>query len=113
MLHEEAKNILDRWCKNLTGKPASTGARKTAYLTAEKASNLSWWKKGRNAKTTTNRTEAYLNAYKEIISSSKIPAKGIKLSDGYLHLDKGVVRFALAQGKIFFDEKSQEFSIKD
>jgi len=111
MLHREAKAILDEWCKRETGKPASTGKRAYPRLSYEKASSLEWWTEAGGARETTRRTVAYLKAYCEIAGSSKFSARGIKLDDGYLRLDKGVVRFAVSKGLITFDVVKVEFIV--
>jgi len=112
MLHREAKAILDKWCKQETVKPASTGKRAYPPRPLEKASSLEWWTEAGGAKETTDRTIAYLNGYCEISGSSRFSARGIKLDDGgYLWIDKGVIRFAMSKGLLTFDSKKVEFVV--
>lgn len=110
---EEARGILDKNCRKKTGKVASTYGVKSQPRPHSEVSRLDFWTSGGDARKITERTSAYLEAYKEIAESSIIPAQGIKLQKGYMWLDKGVIRFALSKGLIVFDKDKIEFQIKD
>ncbi|GAA0575977.1 hypothetical protein GCM10009416_13370 [Craurococcus roseus] len=48
------------------------------------------------------RTKAYLRAYVRIAGARPIFAKGIPLEDGYLLLDRGVMKALLLAGHVAF-----------
>jgi hypothetical protein len=113
MRFEEARRILVRHCRDLDGSCPSTNKRKYPRPRDE-GGRRDWWlmpEKGYGEMPTT-RSQAYLSAYREIQGSQRIPGEGIRLDDGYLHLDKGVMKSALIRGLAVFDGEAGAFILR-
>ena len=103
MRFEEARAILNRHCRQLDNKEASTN--KTPQSGPNRAAaQESWWHE--NADKTSDwrnaRTVAYLCAYVEI-AGPRIPMEGIPLDDGYIWPDRAVMRALLDRGCVAVD----------
>lgn len=116
MNHAQATAILTAKCLEIdNGNSPSTGAGpnpKRGPRSTKQACSRAYWTVAKHNNTATSRTRAYLSAYQEICGSSEIPAVGIPLDDGYMHLDKGVMRVALNQGLADLDESRGIFLIQ-
>jgi hypothetical protein len=113
MRFEAARRILVRYCQDLDGSCPSTNKVKYPRPRLE-GRRRDWWllpEKGYREIPTT-RSRAYLTAYREIEGSARIPGEGIRLDDGYLYLDKGVMKSALIHNLADFDEESGAFVLQ-
>ncbi|MBT4905376.1 MAG: hypothetical protein HON62_00710, partial [Rhodospirillaceae bacterium] len=95
MRFETAREILDRHCRVLTGKAASTNKRAHS-VPNEEADKVEWWREntGTSPRWDNERTVAYLCAYVGI-AGRRFPMTGIGLQDGYIHPDRAVMRSLL------------------
>lgn len=95
MTFDEARAILDRHCRELDHKDASTNT-KVKHHPRLVAADRTWWpaNAGTMPDWRTTRTVAYLSAYVEIAGPS-FPMQGIRLDDGYLWPDRAVIRALL------------------
>lgn len=96
MLFEEARGILNRYCQQLEHNDASTN-KVVQQGPNRAAAQESWWVRndGRTPDWRNARTVAYFCGYVEIAGSSHIPMQGIPLDDGYMWLDRAVMRALL------------------
>ncbi len=112
MRFHQARAILVRHCQEFDGADPSTN--KQAYKRPRVGARTeAYWQS--NPRPTddgdTSRLRAYLSAYREIEGGYRISATGIRLDDGFLYPDKGVMKAALQQGLATFDATACEFVI--
>jgi hypothetical protein len=99
-----AREILNKHCRALTGKEASTNKRAHSVPDVD-AVEISWWfeNSGASPRWDNERTVAYLCAYVEI-AGRRFPMTGIELEDGYIHPDRAVTRSLLQAECISTDD---------
>jgi hypothetical protein len=99
MYNHRAWKTLKFWCELIDGKSPSTC--KIDSRPRLKADKLSWWYESPAAHSAnTHRNIAYLAAYVEL-AGPKIPMRGIYFClNGYLHLDRAVMRSLHAEGYV-------------
>ena len=100
--HAEARAILDAACKKYDGKPASSATRAAQHN--EAAGNEAWWTEngGSSPPYDSPRSRAYLWSYLQIAGLLPLYAKGLPLADGYLLLDRGVMKVLLLNHAVEF-----------
>ncbi|PLL10435.1 hypothetical protein C0V75_20835 [Tabrizicola sp. TH137] len=103
MNNHRAWTTLKYWCERIDGKPPSTCKIETRPRL--EADRLSWWYAAPAAHNPdTPRNIAYLAAYVEL-AGPRIPMRGIYFCfNGYLHLDRAVMR-SLHAGGLVKDER--------
>lgn len=103
MNNHRAWKSLKYWCELIDGKPPSTC--KLDGRPRTEADKLSWWYQSPVAHNpVTPRNLAYLAAYVEL-TGPRIPMRGIYFCfNGYLHLDRAVMR-SLHAGGLVKDER--------
>lgn len=99
MNNHRAWITLKYWCERIDGKPPSTC--KIDARPRLEADKLSWWYQAPAAHSAdTPRNIAYLAAYVELVGPS-IPMRGVYFClNGYLHLDRAVMRSLHAGGYV-------------
>ena len=100
MRHFEARKILEAYCLQEDGKPASTGKR--SHKAMNKASgDPEWWLANtvHTPKPDNPRTKAYFRAYVEI-AGPRFFATGIPLEDGYMQPDRGCMKSLFEAGAV-------------
>ena len=101
-MNHRAWKTLKHWCELIDGKPPSTC--KLDERPRFEADKLSWWYEAPAAHDVTPRTLGYLAAYVEL-AGPRIPMRGIYFCfNGYLHLDRAVMR-SLHAGGLVRDER--------
>ncbi len=115
MSFSDAKRLLDAYCMEVDGKPASTNKNPSTKRN-EEGKKKDWWleKIGNNHVALGPRPLAYLKAYDQIASldgTSIFYATGISLVGGLMQPDRGVMKTLLEAGYVTLDEKRGLFSI--
>lgn len=100
--YAEARKILDDACKKHDGKPASSATRATQPN--EDAGEEAWWTENRGSSPPYDspRSRAYLWAYRQIAGPLPLYAKGLRLDNDFLLLDRGVMKALLLNHAVRF-----------
>lgn len=102
----EARQILDKLCIKLDGKPASTNKQPSDFRNPDGAER-SWWTANDEScpRFDSPRCRAYLQAYIDIAGPTFF-GTGIPLKRRYLHPDRGVMKALLIEGCVTLGERT-------